>query len=97
MTKQKLIGEIQNIAATLAGKTICKTDVETVINALVGKIQGELAAGEKVTVPGLGTFTVKSRAARTGRNPKTGASLDIPAKIVPHFSAATALKEAVGG
>ncbi|GMA66223.1 hypothetical protein GCM10025859_66980 [Alicyclobacillus fastidiosus] len=54
-----------------------------------------LSAGEKVQIPGFGTFEVRDRAARTGRNPQTGETIEIPASKVPAFKAGTGLKEKV--
>lgn len=96
MTKQELIKRIHATAAQYASQQMRKADVEAVIDALAFEIQA-MPKGEKITVPGIGTFSTKVKAARKGRNPKTGEALDIPAKNVPHFSAATVLKEAVAG
>ncbi|EPL0707270.1 HU family DNA-binding protein, partial [Acinetobacter baumannii] len=67
------------------------------LNALESGVTKALAAGEDVALIGFGTFTVKKRAARTGRNPKTGEELQIAASKVPSFKAGKALKEAVNG
>lgn len=60
-------------------------------------IGAALAAGDKVAIPGFGTFEPRQRAARTGRNPRSGEPLEVPAAIVPAFKAATGLKRAVNG
>lgn len=60
-----------------------------------GIIAVELDAGRKVTIPGFGTFASKSRAARTGRNPSTGAEIKIPAKKYVHFKPGKTLRERV--
>lgn len=67
------------------------------IDAVVGAIQGALAAGDQVTLVGFGSFSVAERAARTGRHPQTGAPLQIAASRVPQFKAGLALKTAVSG
>ena len=67
--------------------------VDTVFNAITSAV----AKGDAVTLVGFGTFKQGSRAARTGRNPKTGAEIKIPAAKVPKFSAGAALKAAVAG
>lgn len=72
-----------------------KTAVKFVLDSQARITQSALAIGGEVTLPGIGKLTVKVRAARTGRNPATGAPLDIPARKAPHFSAAKALKEAL--
>lgn len=72
-----------------------KRSVENVLETLVDVIWIVFSEGGEVTLPGLGKLTVKDKPARKGRNPKTGEEIDIPAKRVPHFSAAKALKDAV--
>ncbi len=89
MTKQELI----NAIAESINQP--KTVIDNVINALVGHVQDELAAGGEVTLPGLGKFSVKETAERQGRNPATGESITIPAKHAPKFTSAKALKDAV--
>jgi DNA-binding protein HU-beta len=59
------------------------------------RITEELKSGEKVAIPSLGTFEVRERAARTGKNPRTGEAVEIAAKKLPAFKAAKALKDAV--
>lgn len=89
MNKTDLIQDV-------AGKTgLTKKDTEKTINALMDSIQGVLAKGDKLALVGFGTFEVKSRAARTGRNPQTGAKIDLPAIKAPVFKAGKALKDAV--
>lgn len=66
-----------------------------VIDAITDAITQALAAGDDVKLTGFGTFEVKSRAERPGRNPKTGEAMTIPAARVPAFRAGKALKEAV--
>jgi DNA-binding protein HU-beta len=75
-----------------------KAEATRSINALIKIIKDTLAQKDElahVHISGLGNFSRKSRAARTGRNPKTGEAVDIPAKVVPGFMASKALKEAV--
>lgn len=74
---------------------VTKSAIERVLDALGGVVQVELAEGNEVSLPGLGKLAVTTRAARTGRNPQTGAPVEIPARRVPTFSAAKALKDAV--
>ncbi len=89
MNKADLIQKV----ADKAGLT--KKDAESCINATFDAIQGALVKGDKVQLVGFGAFEVKSRAARTGRNPKTKESIQIPAAKVPAFKAGKALKDAV--
>lgn len=80
----------------VAEKTnLTKKDVTATIEALFETIQEALADGERVQVIGFGTFEVRQRAARKGRNPQTGEEIEIPASKVPGFKAGKGLKEAV--
>ena len=74
---------------------ITKKDAEKVVGAVLDSIRDALAAGDKVQLVGFGTFEVRERAARTGRNPKTGEEIKIDATKVPAFKAGKALKDAV--
>ena len=65
------------------------------VAAVFKAIEDSLKKGEKVVVTGFGTFMVRSRASRTGRNPQTGATINIPARKTPGFTAGKALKKAV--
>ena len=68
---------------------------EKAVTALTDTITAELVAGEKVSLVGFGNFDVKTREARTGRNPKTKEEIQIPATRIPQFKAGKALKDAV--
>lgn len=82
---------IKNIAAvTDAPQRV----VEAVLKELAAQVQASAFSGEDLALPGIGKLSVASRAARTGRNPRTGEQITIPAKRVPAFSAAKALKDA---
>jgi DNA-binding protein HU-beta len=74
---------------------VTKKDAEKVINAVFASISEALAANEKVQLVGFGTFEVKERAARVGRNPQTGETINIAAARVPTFKAGKGLKDAV--
>jgi len=74
-----------------------KTESEAYLNGLLGLITKTLAAGESIVLPGFGTFEVRSRAARTGRNPQTGATIEIAAAKVPAFKPGAVLKKNVSG
>ena len=91
MNKAEMIQQV----AEKTGQT--KKDAEACINATFDVIQGALVAGDKVQLVGFGAFEVKSRAARTGRNPKTKEVIQIPASKVPAFKAGKALKDVVSG
>ena len=83
------------INAVAAAADVSKKDAEAVIVATVDAITQALREGERVQLVGFGSFEVKKRAARTGRNPKTKEAIEIPATTVPTFKAGTALKNAV--
>ena len=72
-----------------------KADAERAVEAIIDGIVDGLKGGDEVSIAGLGIFEAKMRAARTGRNPRTGESIQIPAMRVPKFRAAKALKDAV--
>lgn len=73
--------------------SIQKKQAEKVVTELVGMIKAFLVKGERIVLPGLGSFFIKERKARTGRNPRTGAALKIPARKAVKFSAAGAVKK----
>jgi len=83
------------IAAVAEAAEVSKKDSEKVLKAFVDVVTEELKKGEKVQLVGFGTFEVAERAARTGRNPQTGADMEIPASKSPKFKAGKALKDAV--
>ncbi len=87
MTKTDLIARVTDKV-----KTLKKKDVEKAVNAVFASIQEALAKGEKAQFIGFGTFEVKQRKARKGRNPQSGKVINIPATKVPLFKAGKALK-----
>ncbi len=86
-------GELVSSVAASAG--LSKKDAEKAVAAVIDSITDALKSGEKVQLVGFGTFEVRSRAARTGHNPKTGATLEIAASKVPAFKAGKALKDII--
>jgi len=86
-------GELIDVVAGEAG--LSKADATRAVEALLGAITKALKAGDQVSLVGFGTFVAKKRAAREGRNPRTGEMIQIPASIVPGFKAGKALKDAV--
>jgi DNA-binding protein HU-beta len=74
---------------------LTKKDATVAVDAVFSAIQDSLASGEKVQLIGFGNFEVRERAARKGRNPQTGAEIEIPASKVPAFKPGKALKDAV--
>lgn len=86
----------KELISALAGKTGCsKADAERNVMALIDIISGTLETGGKITLSGFGIFEVRERAARNGRNPKTGQTLKISASRVPAFRPGTILKAAM--
>lgn len=89
MNKSELVSAI----AEKSGLT--KADAAKALDATVSSVTEALGNGDAVAIIGFGTFKVGERAARTGRNPQTGAEMQIPAAKVPKFTAGKSLKEAV--
>ena len=83
------------IEAVAAEANLSKADAGRAVDAVVGAVASSLQKGQQVAVVGFGTFSVKHRAARQGRNPRTGEAISIPASNVPGFKAGKALKDAV--
>lgn len=89
MNKTDLVGQV-------AGTTgMTKKDVEKTVNAFFDAVEEALKDGSKVQLVGFGTFEVRERKARKGRNPQTGQEINIPATKVPAFKAGKSLKDAV--
>ncbi len=89
MTKTTLIEAVAENAG------LKKVDAEKAVNAVFAAIEASLVAGDKVQVTGFGSFDVKSKPAREGRNPKTGEKIQIKASKAPSFSAGKTLRDAV--
>ena len=85
--------ELISVMAEKSGLT--KKDSEKALNSFIEAVEEALVKGEKVQLVGFGTFEVRERSARKGRNPQTGEEIDIPAASVPAFKAGKALKDAV--
>lgn len=89
MNKAELVSMVADKAS------LSKKDAEKAVAAVFDSIQESLTAGEKVQLVGFGTFEIRERGARTGRNPRSGATIEIPASKVPAFKPGKALKDAV--
>ena len=89
MNKAELIDAVADAA------DISKAAATRAVDTVIDQITNTLKSGNQVTLVGFGTFSVKDRAARTGRNPRTGEPIDIPASKNPSFKAGKALKDAV--
>ena len=83
------------IAAIAGTAEISKKDAEKAVNAFIGEVTAALKKGEKVSLVGFGTFEVKSRPARNGRNPRTKEVIEIPASKAPVFKAGKPFKESI--
>ena len=83
------------VAAMAKETNLSKKDVEAVLKSFIDVVSEELKKGEKVQLVGFGTFEVSERAARTGKNPQTGAEIKIAACKAPKFKAGKALKDVV--
>ena len=89
------MNKTQLIDAVAKSANLKKAEAEAAVNAVTAAITDALKAGEKVQLIGFGTFEVKTRGERTGRNPKTGETIKIAASKNPAFSAGKAFKDAV--
>ena len=89
MNKSGVVSEVASCAS------LTKSKAEAAVNAVFEAVREALARGEPVAVSGFGTFSVKGRSARTGRNPRTGESIDIAASKAPAFKAGKKLRDAV--
>jgi DNA-binding protein HU-beta len=91
MKKDELVQAIAESA------DVSKADADRVLKALVDTVTSGVASGQKIQIPGLGTFDARDRSAREGRNPQTGETIQIAATTVPGFKAASAFKDSVAG
>jgi DNA-binding protein HU-beta len=89
MNKQAIVEAVHGVLNTT------KVQAEQIVDKVFDSIVASLKKGEEVSVAGLGIFSVKQRAARDARNPRTGETVKVPAMKVPKFRAAKALKDAV--
>lgn len=89
MTKAELVEEVARAA------DLTKKDSEVIVETVFDSIIKSLNAGEKIELRGFGSFRVRQRDSRRGRNPKTGTPVDIPAKRVPYFKPGKELKELI--
>ncbi|HIX83014.1 MAG TPA: HU family DNA-binding protein [Candidatus Megamonas gallistercoris] len=89
MNKSELVASVAEVAE------LTKKDAEKAVNAVFASVQKALVENDKVQIIGFGTFEVRTRAARKGRNPQTGETIEIPESKNPVFKAGKALKDAV--
>jgi len=88
MTKSELIARLAE-----ANPHLFQRDVERIVSTIFDEITGALADGDRVELRGFGAFSVKTRGSRTGRNPRTGESVDVGEKSVPYFKTGKKLRE----
>jgi DNA-binding protein HU-beta len=88
------VNKSQLIEKIAEGADISKASAGRALDSFIESVTGALKEGDSVALVGFGTFSVRERAARTGRNPQTGASIEIAAANVPSFKAGKALKDA---
>jgi DNA-binding protein HU-beta len=93
--KGHLVNKAQLIDSIADGTGISKAVAEKMLDVTIETITRTLKEGDSITIVGFGTFKVSDRAARSGRNPRTGEAIDIQAAKVPKFSAGKALKDAI--
>lgn len=89
MTKAELVDEVANHS------DLSKKDAETIVQTVLDSIVDSLKAGDKVELRGFGSFRLRERASRQGRNPKTGRKVYVPAKKIPYFKPGKELKELI--
>lgn len=89
------MNKVELVAAIAEEANISKKDAAAALNAFTNTVEKTLKKGDKVQIVGFGTFEVSKRAARTGRNPQTGAAMKIKASKTPKFKPGKALKDAI--
>ena len=90
-----MMNKMELVAAVAEKANLSKKEAEAAVSATIDAVKDALKAGDKVALVGFGTFEVRERAARMGKNPQTGAAIKIAASKVPAFKAGKALKDAV--
>jgi integration host factor subunit beta len=89
MTKAELVEEVTHVGE------LTRRDAEVIVETIFESVVGALRGGDKVEIRGFGSFRTRSRDARIGRNPKTGAKVEVPAKRVPYFKPSKELRDLV--
>ena len=95
MTKSELIERIVAAQARSSGSELTSKDVELAVKAMIEQMSTELASGNRIEIRGFGSFSLHYRAPRIGRNPKTGESVGLSGKHVPHFKPGKELRDRV--
>jgi integration host factor subunit beta len=91
MTKAELVEEVAR------STELTKKHAEIIVNTVFDSIVDSLKSGEKIELRGFGSFRIRQRGSRTGRNPKTGARVDVPSKSIPYFKPGKELRELLNG
>src|SRR6202171_6236598 len=91
MTKAELIEEVSRVVE------MTRKDSEVIVEAIFDSVVRALRGGDKIEIRGFGSFRTRQRQPRVGRNPKTGARVDVPAKRIPYFKPSKELKDLVNG
>lgn len=94
MTKSELIALLANDPVVIANRLTVR-DVDDAVNSILNAMTAALAQGSRIEIRGFGSFSLNYRPPRIGRNPKSGATVEVPAKIVPHFKAGKEMRERV--
>ncbi|HET7711893.1 MAG TPA: integration host factor subunit beta [Thermoanaerobaculia bacterium] len=89
MTKAELVDEVARVVQ------LTKKQAETIVNVVFDSIVDSLRTGQKIELRGFGSFRLRSRKSRTGRNPKTGEKVEVPSKKIPYFKPGKELKELI--
>ena len=89
MTKAELVDEVARVVQ------LTKKQAETIVNIVFDSIVESLRSGQKIELRGFGSFRLRSRKSRTGRNPKTGEKVEVPSKKIPYFKPGKELKELI--
>ena len=94
MTKSELIALLAADPAVI-GNHLTTRDVDDAVNSILNAMTAALAQGSRIEIRGFGSFSLNYRPPRVGRNPKSGDTVEVPAKIVPHFKAGKEMRERV--
>ena len=89
MTKAELVEEVTQLG------DLTRRDGEVIVDTIFDAVIGALRAGDKIEIRGFGSFRIRQRKPRIGRNPKTGAKVEVPAKRVPYFKPSKELRDLV--
>lgn len=95
MTKSELIERIVTAQVQSSGSQLTSKDVELAVKTMIEQMSRTLAGGERIEIRGFGSFSLHYRAPRIGRNPKTGESVGLSGKYVPHFKPGKELRDRV--